>query len=1037
MSGSCDDNTSPRRPSSMIDVFERAPGSATRRPSSVSAPWRRGLLLAVVVSITFAACPSIAAEPAGRTQGDTIVGEELPTGKTITPTAAKGAIFLDLNPGHPAAPNVRASQAAAIAVSPDGKILAILTSGFNIYFGADGKKIPDLSTEYVFLFDITGPKPRQRQVLPLPHAFQGLAWASKSDRIFASGGRDDTVVEFVLHGSNFAVGRTFALGHKSCVGREKVSPGIIWAERCGVELGGLAVSLDGTRLLVSNLQNDSVSLIDLESGRVIAEQDLRPGIIDSKRHGEPGGSFPRTVAWTSSHHAYVASARDREVISLAISGSKISVLRRMPVHGQPAALLASGSGSRLYVALDTTDQVAIFDTAHDRLIESLDVTAPASIYANTKMLGGANTNALTLTPDERTLLVSNGGENAIAVVQLSDSSRGATATAEKKSTRQRDRSGDDDEKPRLDHSAVVGMVPTGWYPTGVATSNDGATWFVVNGKSPSGPNVGWCQTTDPDQKLCAPANSFHSLAPADSGWAASKSGWDLLIASNQFVDQLEKAGFLTFPAPQSLELARLTKRVARNNRFDQPEKTAADGRLFAFLREHIKHVIYIIKENRTYDQVLGDLEIGNGDTRLTLFPEKNTPNHHAIARNFVTLDNLLLSGEGSWTGWDWTLAAQTTDLEERAEPLTMPGRGLKNENGLQTGSSWHNRGINVGYATSQERRAVDPSSPADPDILPGARNVFAPDGPGGEEGKGFLWDAALRRGRTVRSWGVFASGVAQSVREPFAQNKKVSWGTTPSLIPYTDQYYPYPMVGFPDYWHLKEWKREFAEFSTAGHAPDLMLLWLPGDHLGDFDHEIDGVNTPETQIADNDYAVGLLIETVANSPFAKDTLIIAIEDDACDGPDHVDAHRSIALFAGPYVRQHALISTGYTTVSVVKTIEEILGIGPIGLNDALAAPMSDVFDAGATTWSYQAIVPDVLRSTKLPLPPDEHAKVAFPRHVAAYWAKTMAGQDFSGPDRVDPLTFNRALWRGLKGDEPYPVVARHLIKSMESGAIPY
>src|SRR5262249_29478078 len=157
--------------------------------------------------------------------------------------------------------------------------------------------------------------------------------------------------------------------------------------------------------------------------------------------------------------------------------------------------------------------------------------------------------------------------------------------------------------------------------------------------------------------------------------------------------------------------------------------------------------------------------------------------------------------------------------------------------------------------------------------------------------------------------------------------------------------------------------------------------------LGCFDTALDGVNTPETQMADNDYALGVIVDTVANSPFANDTLIVAIEDDAFDGPDHVDTHRTIALIAGPYVRQHIVVSTRYTTVNVVKTIEAILGIGPIGLNDALAAPMSDVFDPHQATWTYRAVVPNVLRSTRLPLPPSEHASVEYPRHSAAYWAK--------------------------------------------------
>jgi DNA-binding beta-propeller fold protein YncE len=914
-------------------------------------------------------------------------GIEIPTGKLLTPAAATGAIFQDLNPRHAFAPEVRAGGAAAVAVSPDGKLLAILTSGFNSFSDRSGKSLPELSTEYIFLFDITGAQPRQLQVLPLHATFQGLAWHPSSDRFFVSLGVDDAVVEFVRRGPAFVRERQFELGHKAWVGADYTA----WGGSGRAIAGGLALSPDGRRLLASNLMNDSVSLIDLASGKIVAEQDLRPGIINPKQHGKPGGTYPRAVAWSSPGRAYVASERDREIISIAVSGNEVHVIRRMPVEGQPVALVANRSGSRVYAALDTTNSVAIFDTSRDKLIESLDVVAPESVYGNARKLGGANTNALTLTPDERTLLVSNGGENAIAVLRLSVAARGAVASRRK--TADRD---DDDEGGGGEHSNVAGLVPTGWYPAGVATSRTGSAWYVINGKSPTGPNGG---------------------APAKDS--------DQLTQGNRHVEQLEKAGFLTMPSPAPLELARLTKQVARNNHFDQPDKTAADARLFAFLRDHIKHVIYIMKENRPYDQVLGDLEIGNGDPRLTLFPERITPNHHAVARNFVILDNTLVSGEGSMQGWSWTISAQTTDFDERMEPIAYAGRA-------PVGWYGNNRSISMGHATSQERHAELSLSPADPDILPGKHDVFAPDGPGGEEGSGYLWDVALRRGRTIRNWGMAPNptvgfgwsdadhGPVPDVRDPYAQKQRVFWTSKASLMPYSDPYFRTFYPAFPDYWRVKEWKREFAEFSAANPAPNLMLIWLGGDHTGLFDRALDGVNTPETQVADNDYALGLIVDAVANSPFAKDTLIVSIEDDAWDGADHVDAHRTIALFAGPYVRQRAVVSTRYTTVNVVKTIEEILGIGPIGLNDALAAPMSDIFDPNATTWSYKAIVPDVLRSTKLPLPPANHAHVAYPSHSAAYWAKAMAGQDFSGPDRIDPVTFTRALWRGLKVNAPYP-----------------
>jgi DNA-binding beta-propeller fold protein YncE len=931
--------------------------------------------------------------------GQTPKVEDTPTGKTITPLAAKGAIFQNLNPKNPLAPNQAADRAMAVSVSPDGKMLAILTSGYNLYNGAFSGEGAKLYPEHVFLFDVSGSQPRQMQVLPLPNSFQGLAWAPKGDRLFASGGDDDTVVEFVRAGATFTTGRTIPLGHKAGIGLD-----------VGPMSAGLAASPDGARLLVANLQNDSVSLIDLSSGHVVAEQDLRPGVIDPKRPGQAGGSFPRSIAWTSNGHAYVASERDREVISLAVSGrGQIRVVRRMPVRGQPIALICNHNGSRIYAALDTTNQVAVIDTVRDRVIESFDVTAPENLFANASILGGANSNALALTPDERTLLVSNGGENAIAVVRLGDPARGVVAN------RRGSSDDDDDDKRTPDHSAVLGLAPTGWYPTGIATSKDGGTWYIINAKSPMGPNASWCRAVDPVSKLC----SLDGVPVSSFPYAVN--GGRVLLAANQFNFQLESAGFLSMPAPAPLELARLTRQVAHNNRLDHPDQTAADDQLFRFLRQHIKHVIYVIKENRSYDQVLGDLAVGNGDPRLTLFGAAIAPNHHAIARNFVTLDNFLVSGEASLTGWDWSVSAQTNDFLEHTEPWAVRG--------AEMGSFWGtSRNINMGYATSAERHAESPVSPTDPDILPGARDVAAADGPGGDAGKGHIWDVALRSGLTVRNYGFY--GVVDWAppldrhpvqdREPFTHKTKMFLPTIAALIPFTDIYYRGWDTAYPDYWRYREWKREFDGYSASGVLPNLMLVELGNDHLGSFERAIDGVNTPETQMADNDYALGLLIEAVAHSPFAKDTLIVSVEDDALDGPDHVDATRSVALFAGPYVRQHALVSTRFTTVNVVKTLEEILGIGPIGLNDALAAPMSEVFDRKAAEWSYEAAVPDVLRSTRLPLPAGDGTPVALPKHSAAYWTKAMAGQDFSGPDRVDATTFNRSLWRGMKGDEALP-----------------
>ncbi len=928
-------------------------------------------------SVFAAACAVLMASCSSSSNADSTVvsGQSTATGKSITPTAARGAFFQDL----------RANHAAAVAVSPDGRVLAVLTSGFNRLYGEDQKPIPERSTEYVFLFDIASSPshPKQTQVLPLPNTFQGLVWAPDGHHLYAAGGKDDQVYEFERKADRFVPARTIALKHGK-------PAGVYFAGISDLTpmAGALAISPDGKRMLVANLDHDSVSLIDLAAGAIVAEQDLRPGKIDPAQSGRSGGTYPRSVAWVANDHAYAASERDREIIDLRVPADRIEVARRIPVNGQPVALLANRRGSRLYAALDNTDLVAIIDTADDHVIEQLNVLAPDTIYVNRNKLGGANSNALALTADEHTLLVSNGGQNAIAVVQLNEP-----------------------------HSSVIGLVPTGWYPTGVAIARDGATWFVVNGKSMPGPNVNWCTATDPSSGLCV-----ESLAPHTD----AANGQEFLRTRGQTLVQLQRGGLLSMPAPSPLELARLTKQVARNNGFDRPDKTAEDERLFAFLRSRIKHVIYVVKENRSYDQVLGDLEIGNGDPRLAIFPKRITPNQHTIARQFVTLDNFLVSGEGSWTGWQWSTAARTTDFAERSDFMALAGRG--GEMAL-----WGiNRGVNMGLDSSAKRREQFSESPADPDVLPGARDVGAPDGPGGDEGKGYIWDAALRAGLTVRNYG-FNGDIAPvwadrsripRVRDPFAEKRQVFFPANTSLLPYSDIYYRTFDFSFPDYWRVQEWKREYRSFVTAGAAPNLMLVQLGGNHTGDFDTAIDGVNTPETQVADNDYALGQIVEAVANGPFAGSTLIVSVEDDTWDGPDHVDAFRSPVFFAGAYVRQGGLVSTRYTTVNVVKTIEEILGIGPIGLNDALAAPMSDVFDRTSSNWSFKPIVPNILRSTRLPLSKinTAEARVEYPRHPARYWARVMAkaGRDFSRIDAGEFGSGNRELWVGLKGNEPYP-----------------
>lgn len=710
------------------------------------------------------------------------------------------------------------------------------------------------------------------------------------------------------------------------------------------------------------------------------------------------------MLWTSADKAYVASQRDRQIIGLTIRSRTITVGARIRTRGQPVALALNARGNRLYAALDNTDGVAVIDPALDRTIEHIATAAPPAVWPNPRRLGGAGSNSLALSPDGRTLLVTNGGENALAVVKLDPFAAGEAASA-KAAARQGDDDDDDDAPKGADASAVVGLIPTGWYPTAVAVRPDGQRLFVVNGKSVPGPN---------------PKNCRNSLRTGPGAEADCQS-------ANQYVWQLEKAGFLMLPPPSPAELGALTRQVAINNHFPVAGGENQDEATFAFLRQHIHHVIYIVKENRTYDQVLGDLEVGNGDPRLAVFGRAMTPNQHALARDFVDLDAFFDSGESSNTGWNWTTAARTNDYTEREAPVNYADRGLQYD---QEGD---NRSVNVGFASPADRAIANPLLPKDPNLLPGDADVAAPDGPGGEAGRGYIWDSALRAGLSVRNWGFYGDltlyhpdvGALRTplLREPWKTQTQVFTPGKAALMNISDPYFRGFDQAFPDYWRFKEWEREFDGFVTDGKAPQLMLVRLPHDHTGSFGEGLDGVDTVETELADNDYAVGLLVDKLSKSPFAKDTLVFVVEDDAQDGPDHVDAHRSIAFVAGPYVKQRAVVSRRYTTVNLVRTIEAVLGLQPMGLTDALAEPMGAIFDISKADWRFDAQVPGVLRTTKLPLPPATTAQAACvqsPRRSGAWWAAAMSGQNFDVEDHLDTPAFNKALWRGLKGDAPYP-----------------
>ena len=915
------------------------------------------------------------------TSGLNLVASEpinLPNGLAITPDAAPRSVITLLNPGLPGRRDLTLGQAVTTVLSPDGKTLLALTSGYN----KDGAQKFD---EYVFVFDTAVYPPRQVQAVPVPNSFCGLAWNPNGNEFYVSGGMDDRIYVFVKERSGlFSRAAAIPLGHSRANG---LLAAPINAAAAKPMAAGISLNAAGTAAVVANFYNDSISVLDLNARKKTAELDLRPGVHDRDKVGVAGGEYPYWTAIRGEDRVYISSPRDREIVVVQL-GAAPSIATRIPVRGQPNRILLNRAQDRLFVALDNADAVAVISTESDRVLGQFNVTAPPALVGTGTLPKGANPNALALSPDERTLYVSNGGTNDIAVVEVDSSGTGH----------------------------VIGLIPTGWYPNSVTVSADGKRLYVVNGKSIPGPNTGNCRGD-----VRAPGIQDCSKTP------------------NQYVYSLEKASLLSLPVPPAAELDALTRRAAANNHFEVLRRSNEDT-LIAELRKRIRHVIYVIKENRTYDQVLGDLEVGDGDPSIAEFPEPITPNHHSLARKFVTLDNFLDSGEVSGVGWNWTTGARTTDYTEKSVPVNYAGRGFTYD--------WEgvNRNINVGIGSLPERikaqpLLADPRSPADPNLLPGEADVAAPDSLEGEAGAGYLWDEVLAAGLTLRNYGVFCDlsryesprtnpGYMPISRTPFAEKVQQAVPTKKALLNNTDLYFRSFDQNNADFFLFQEWQREFDQFVSNRNLPNLSLVRLAHDHFGNFGSALYGINTPGLQIADNDYAVGLLVQKIANSPYKDDTLIFVIEDDAQNGPDHIDAHRSIAYVVGPYVKQGAVVSERYTTVSMVRTIEALLGVTPASLYSAVTTPMTEVFDLNQSAWSYNALIPDLLRTSQLPLPrataenslPRTQRVLAYAqdRHAAPYWQKRLGDMDYDVEDKLDTERFNRELWKGMMGNKAYP-----------------
>ena len=948
---------------------------------------------------------------------------QVPTGQFVTPLAIPGSNQQLLDPklstaDNPNYANFVADEAARIELSPDGTTLAVITAGTNYLNTTAGALDTPNSTQYIFLYDVSTPAtaatPALKQVLKQDNAYVGLVWSADSGTIYAAGGADDLVYVYTKAAGAFAQTATINLGHGSTGPFSGSSFGVGLSVESNA--GALALSADDSTLVVANNYNDSISVIDTASKTVRYEHDMRPYAAGNEgESGVAGGEYPMGAAVVGST-AYVSSARDRQVVVLHLGATQATLVKRVALAGNGTGMTLSADDSKLYVAQDNADEVTVINTATNAVIESIDARGPAGLIP-TPPAGGKYTGAATfsarLSPDGETLYAVNSGSNSVAVIPLAGSAP----------------------------HHVLGLLPTAYGPKDLALGADGAHIYIINGKSDQGPNPKNLYGFGSNTALLTQTKYPGGNAAAD---AASQ-------ASNEYQFQLERSSLVSAPIPTAAELPALTAQVAQNNGYGAI-LSAADQATMSFLHSHIRHVIYIVKENRTYDQVLGDLTNGSdGDASLTIFGRQITPNYHKIASNFVTLDNFMDPGDGSMDGWSWSTQARITTTEELNQQLNYANV----DRGVSYDTEGANRNVPILATEAARAAAIDayygpglyeaataPLPGGTANVLPGLNNHTATDAPFGIQ-KGYIYDAVLNAGLAVRNYGFLCQNTATTHDAAFpggfpnpgpggADVVQVS-PLDPSLLTLTDVYFRGFDQTVPDLWRFNEWNREFQQYvadygTSSPQLPSLETVRFSHDHTGNFATAQAGVNTPELMQADNDVSVGKLIQAVSSSPYASSTLILVTEDDSQDGPDHVDSHRETAYAVGPYVKKGAVVSTRYSQISMLRTIEDILGTAHINMNTAFARPMVEMFNtAQPPAWSYAATASTLLKTTSLNLALlDDGVKFAEgpdlkPTHDAAYWEKATKGFDFSDADRVPPTMFNQALWDGMTEGRPYPM----------------
>ncbi len=978
-------------------------------------------------------------------------------GRPLTPA---GSLVLDVS--------TRQAAVGALPVdfvrSPDtlgpdkaGRYLIAVNSGFGIQFNA-GENRANQSLAVIDLNRKPAPAVIQNIYFPSPQSVNvGLVFSPQPESdgtytLYASGGFENKIWMFRFRpeasvpimptspGPDTRVEAPFI--DVSAFATAAPSPNYN-DNRAAVYPTGLAISPDGETLYVANNLGDNLGIIsNLRDQRMITRVDLHHNNADQfiYPYGVVALASPDNAQTAKVAKVYVSCWNDAS-IAVVDPQRPERPASFIAVERHPTAMILNKSRSRLYVVNSDADSVSVIETENDREIERISV----KLKEGTPL--GVSPESLALSADGATLYVANAHSNSVAVVALSEEARGEEKPGRKEREEREER-----DNQNWERSRVRGFIPTGQYPSAVAVA--AGRVLIGNGKG-----------TGFENSSVVANNSGFSPNTSNDRFPSSRER----NGEGQYILSLISGNISWLAEPGEKQLSDYTQQVMRNNGLVGERRAA----LFAG-PSPIKHVIYVIKENRTYDQIFGDLErAGNGapadgDPQIAIFgageaarlsggaSQNITPNHRALALRFGLFDRFFVNAEASPDGHNWSTAAFSSDYVDKAYRWDYSGRGRTYDyEGFNRLPSYEPPGslppvfrlpVDAGDVAGYMQRFVP--------YLKGSRDVAEPE-------TLYLWDAVARAGLSYRNYGEFIGTISEADVEAinkrkskpypdisptvkaFPTKKSLEGHHSPTFRSFDlntvdsmtvesyraakeagAQIEPVIMPSNPDERfrgssRLGEWLEEFRtyvadiEAGRPDRLPNFSMLRFPSNHTTGLRV---GNPTPQFYVAENDYAVGRLIEAVSNSPYWKDTAIFIVEDDAQDGPDHVDAHRSPALVISAYNRPGALVHEFHTTVSLIRTIEMLLGLEPMNQLDAAAVPI-DIFQKQTDLRPYKAMLPEVAMNNLMVQSSRDQ--------TSAYWMRRTDEQDLTHADMADPRVLNEIIWFSVRGaGSPMPEIAR-------------